>query len=334
MPLYDSGWMRRRLPDYIELAKPRLSVLIVLTAMASYAVAPSTANNVSALAFLTIGTLLCSASANSYNQFHEPIYDAQMNRTRNRPIVRGAIISYEAFSFATVCGVTGVATLWLGLNSTVALLGLSNIILYAFIYTPLKRQSILNTWVGAVVGALPPLMGWAACTGGDLLSHPGGLLMATILFAWQFPHFNSLAWNLRKEYARAGYRMMAVTDPDLNARVSFRYALLMFLPCIGLAASNIVDPFFVIDSSVVNLYVAAVAFKFWRDHSDKTAKNLFFACIIQLPVLLVLIMIHHVSLFWMRKESSDLEIDATNSVTTEAAAEEVIPSTSTNSVAH
>lgn len=104
----------------------------------------------------------------------------------------------------------GATTLALGVNELTALLGLSNLILYTSVYTPMKRISILNTWVGSIVGAIPPLMGWAACAG---TLGPGAWIMAGLLYAWQFPHFNALSWNLRPDYSRAGYRMMAVTNP-------------------------------------------------------------------------------------------------------------------------
>lgn len=116
----------------------------------------------------------------------------------------------HAIGFAIVTSAVGATTLALGVNELTALLGLSNLILYTSVYTPMKRISILNTWVGSIVGAIPPLMGWAACAG---TLGPGAWIMAGLLYAWQFPHFNALSWNLRPDYSRAGYRMMAVTNP-------------------------------------------------------------------------------------------------------------------------
>lgn len=125
-----------------------------------------------------------------------------MLRTRVRPLVRAVVTPGHVASVATASAVAGVTMLATMVNPIVAALGASNIVLYSFIYTPMKRFSIANTWVGALVGALPPMMGWAAATGG---LEPGAWLLAGVLFAWQFPHFNALSWNLRGDYSRAGY---------------------------------------------------------------------------------------------------------------------------------
>ena len=288
------------LRTYIELAKPQLSILVVLTAMSSYALAPfSAAATLPSLVTLTVGTSLCSASANAFNQWVEPTYDAQMARTRNRPLPRAALFPYQAFTFASVTGVMGVSTLYLGLNLPTALLGLTNIGLYAGVYTYLKRVSISNTWVGSIVGAIPPLMGWAACApdATAIITHPAGLCLAGILFAWQFPHFNSLAWNMRAEYARAGYRMTSVTHPDMNARVALRWSLACFPLSWGLVACGTVVPAFAITSSIVNLGMAIRAYQFWRQKTDNTARKLFFASIMHLPALLCLAMLSKTTLW-------------------------------------
>src|SRR5690242_4649553 len=155
--------LRRLFFTYLSLSKPRLSFLVVLTATATYSLYPvpqllSTAATATpslsalTLLFLTTGTALCSASANAFNMLMEPKYDAQMSRTRNRPLVRKLVSPRGAIVFAVVCGAVGTAALFFGVNPTTAALGLSNIVLYAAVYTPLKRISVLNTWVGAVVG--------------------------------------------------------------------------------------------------------------------------------------------------------------------------------------
>ena len=169
--------LRRRLSALLSLSKPRLTVLVVLTAMASYALYPvpaflsptalADAPSLSPLTllFLTAGTTLCSASANALNMIYELTTDALMSRTRARPLVRGLIPRSAAVFFALGCAASGAAALWVGVNPTVAGLGVANIVLYAGVYTPLKGISWLNTWVGAVVGGIPPLMGWAAAAG-------------------------------------------------------------------------------------------------------------------------------------------------------------------------
>uniref|UniRef100_A0A060T4H2 Protoheme IX farnesyltransferase, mitochondrial n=1 Tax=Blastobotrys adeninivorans TaxID=409370 RepID=A0A060T4H2_BLAAD len=285
---------------YLALTKPRLTALVVLSAMGSYALTPYHAT-LPQLLFLTAGTTLCSSSANAINMGREHEYDAMMTRTRNRPVVRGQLSPKQAFAFAAVSGTVGVGSLFFGVNPTVALLGASNILLYGGIYTSMKRTSILNTWVGAIVGAIPPLMGWAAS--GSLME-PGGWLLAGILYAWQFPHFNSLSHNIRDEYRRAGYQMAAWTNPALNARVALRYSVLMFPLCIGLAYYGITDWVFPFDSGLLTCWLTYEAYYFWRDQRlekgpvyestgpNPSARRLFWGSVWYLPGVLVLAMLH------------------------------------------
>lgn len=288
------------LKTYFELSKPRLSFLIVLSTMSAYAIAPYPAS-LPTLLFLSTGTYLCVAGANTFNMLAEPEFDALMSRTRNRPLVRKALTPTQATVFGVATSIAGVGILS-AINPVVAALGAGNIVLYAWVYTPLKRRTILNTWVGSVVGGIPPLMGWAACSpDGDILSHPGGLLLAGLLFSWQFHHFNALSYTTRHDYARAGYKMMSVTNPALNARVALRYSLACIPLCWGLVACGLVDPFYLIDSTAVNVWIAWRAYKFWRDGGEKgSARGLFFAGLIQLPAVLVLAMLHKVGLWdWL-----------------------------------
>ncbi|QNP99388.1 YALIA101S03e08438g1_1 [Yarrowia lipolytica] len=288
---------------YVALTKPRLTVLVVLSAMSSYALTPE-AVSLTNLLFLTVGTALCSGSANAINMGREPAYDSMMTRTRGRPVVRGAVTPNQAFTFAGITGTVGTAALYFGVNPTVAILGASNIALYGGLYTTLKRKHIINTWVGAVVGAIPPLMGWAA-SGGSLL-HPGAWCLAGLLYAWQFPHFNALSYSIRDEYKKAGYVMTAWKNPGLNARVGLRYALLMFPLCVGLSYYNVTDWWFVLDSSVLNAWMAWWAFKFWQQENvnialaaagkqysqNPFARKLFWGSVVHLPGVLLLAMIH------------------------------------------
>lgn len=323
---------RRLLTTCLSLSKPRLSFLIVLTTATAYSLYPvpalllpttTTSPSLSALTlvFLTSGTALCSASANALNMLFEPKYDAMMSRTRNRPLVRGLISKKGALLFATATGALGVGSLWFGVNPTVAFLGGLNIFLYAGVYTPLKRISVLNTWVGAVVGGIPPLMGWAAAAGQSatgsgewrelLLSDDsvGGWLLAGLLFAWQFPHFNSLSWPIREEYKNAGYRMLVWTNARMNGRVAFRYASLCFPICIGLWWFQITDQGFLFTSSVVNAWMVREAWRFWRKEGQKgSARGLFWASVWHLPVVMVLAMVHKKGLWegiWKRLNAAD-----------------------------
>ena len=195
--------------------------------------------------------------------------------------------------------------LWAGCNPTVAFLGGLNIALYAGVYTPMKRMSVLNTWVGALVGGIPPLMGWAAAGGQNatlgggwkeiLLTEEseGGWLLAGLLFCWQFPHFNSLSWQIGEEYRRAGYKMLCWVNRRRNGRVALRYAILCFPVCIGLYPAGITDAGFTVTSTVVNAWMVKEAWRFWRLEGAKgSARGLFWASVWHLPGIMVLAMVH------------------------------------------
>lgn len=328
--------VRRLFTTCLSLSKPRLSFMIVLTTAAAYSLYPvpalllptsTIAPSLSTLTliFLTAGTALCSASANAMNMLLEPDHDARMSRTRNRPIVRGLIGRKGALIFAGLAGTIGVGSLYFGVNSTVAFLGGLNIFLYAGVYTPMKRVSVLNTWVGAIVGGIPPLMGWAAAAGHSATGNGawtellfseasiGGWLLAGILYAWQFPHFNALSWSIRDEYKNAGYRMMVWVNPKMNARVALRYALLLLPLCAGLSWWQITDQGFLLTSTIVNLWIVREAWRFWRREGQKgSARGLFWASVWHLPVIMVLAMAHKKGLWegvWWRWFAAEEEMD-------------------------
>ena len=320
--------IREDLSLYKTLMKARLSALVVLTAMAGYAMCPldptSTTSAMEAFASTlastlppgttieslapgypspstnsltlsgllpaTVGTTLCAASAAAFNQLIEAPYDAQMTRTRARPVPRRFITPLHASTFGLVSGLTGVGTLY-AINPLAASIGLGTILLYCPLYTIAKRHTIYNTWLGAVVGALPPMIGWAACTGSlDPTTQPGAYALFLLCFFWQFPHFNSLAHTLRSSYAASGYRMLAVLDPPHNALVSLRYSValipLSFLfPPLGLTTS--IFPFL---ATIPNGAMAYAAWKFYKDREERKAKLLFWASLGHLPVVLGLAM--------------------------------------------
>ncbi|KAI6082286.1 mitochondria protoheme IX farnesyltransferase [Hypoxylon rubiginosum] len=313
---HPAGSLRRQLSLLLSLSKPRLTVLVVLTAMAPYALYPVPAFlspslgldtpslSPLTLTFLTTGTALCSASANALNMLYEPAWDAKMSRTRNRPLVRGLLSERRALSFAILAALVGVGALYFGVNPTVAGLGAANIALYAGVYTPMKRISWLNTWVGAIVGGIPPLMGWAAAAGesatGDgnfreLLLTPdaaGGWLLAALLFAWQFPHFMALSWPIREEYKAAGHKMLCWVNPARNARVALRYSLLFFPLSVALCAVGVTEWSFAVTSIPVNYWLAREAVRFWQNEGFKgSARGLFWASVWHLPVIMVLALV-------------------------------------------
>lgn len=316
--------LRRIISTYLALSKPRLAFLIVLTTTASYSIYPvpallstsvTDAPSLSTLTllFLTSGTFSCIASANALNMLFETEYDAKMSRTRNRPLVRNLLSRKAAILFAIATGVFGTGVLWYGVNPTTALLGAGNIALYGVAYTFSKRMHPVNTWIGAIVGAIPPLMGWCAAasqysTTDASLAHPesvwkefqellfteqaiGGWLIAALLFAWQFPHFFALSHGVRHEYAGAGYKMLTSSNIPMAARVSLRYSFAMFPICAGLSYYQVTDPAFVATSSVINAWMLREAVRMWRLNGEKgSARALFWASVWQLPIVLVLAM--------------------------------------------
>lgn len=320
--------LRRHFSALLSLSKPRLTVLVVLTAMVPYALYPVPAFLSASLAdapslspltllFLTTGTTLCSASANALNMLYEPSTDAKMSRTRNRPLVRNLLSTRAAVLFAAGCGLVGTAALYWGVNPTVAFLGAANIALYAGVYTPMKGMHWLNTWVGALVGGIPPLMGWAAAAGesatadgtfrellfkftGDGTSSAGGWLLAALLFAWQFPHFMALSWAVRDEYKNAGLKMLCWLNPARNGRVALRYSLVFIPICVGLCAYGVTEWTFAATSLPVNLWLVREALKFHRFEGHKgSARGLFWASVWHLPAVMGLALLQKKGM-WQR----------------------------------
>ncbi|KAI0774976.1 protoheme IX farnesyltransferase [Trametes elegans] len=318
--------LRKLAKVYVQLAKSNLTVLVVLTALPGVALFPFP-TAVPMLLYTALGTALCSASANAFNQIQEVPYDAQMARTRNRPLVRRAISPLHATGFAVATGIAGPAILWTMVNPATAILGAGNIALYAGAYTYLKRKSILNTWVGSVVGGIPPLMGWTACGGALLPSSAQSFelvlpsFMSTLsalptdaaiaenplaplalflfLYSWQFPHFNGLSHLVRESYAQAGFRMLAVLDPHKNATVAFRHALLLVpATSILMPLSGLTTWAFALTSLVPHAICIDAAYKFWRHGGEKHARKVFQHSLWYLPVLMGLMMFHKRGMDW------------------------------------
>ena len=177
------------------------------------------------LASVVVGTALCSSAAAAWNQIFEVDRDAQMKRTQQRPLVKGTLTTTQAVTAASVWGVAGTGLLAVGTDPVTTALGASNIVLYSGVYTYMKRHSIYNTWVGAVVGAIPPVMGWTAATGGRLCNVEA-LLLGGALYLWQMPHFFALSYMHRVDYARGGFAMVPCleSDGERTANIIVRYA--------------------------------------------------------------------------------------------------------------
>lgn len=274
-----------KLPQhYMMLSKSRLTLMVCLTATAGYGMAPGPFD-LSTVIVATVGTAMASAAANAINQVLEVPFDSQMNRTKNRVLVRGNISPLHAASFALALGGGSTLMLYSLVNPLTAGLSLFNLVLYTSVYTPMKRYHIANTWVGSVVGAVPPLIGWTAATGS---LDAGAFVLAGILYSWQFPHFNSLSWNLRPDYSRAGYRMMSVTHPDLCRRVAVRHSVACIAICSAAPLLDVTHWAFAIDSLPLNLYLTFLAYRFYQKADSNSSRKLFRFSLIHLPLLMTL----------------------------------------------
>ncbi|XP_023941739.2 protoheme IX farnesyltransferase, mitochondrial [Bicyclus anynana] len=281
------------------LSKFRLTSLVVMTSMAGYALAPAPFD-LTTFAICSVGTGLVSSAANSINQFHEMPFDAQMSRTKNRVLVKGLLEPSHAIGFAAATSVTGLSMLYFGVNPLTAALGAGNLILYTSIYTPLKRLSIVNTWLGSIVGAIPPLMGWAGCAG-ELGA--GALVLSALLYSWQFPHFNALSWNLRPDYSRAGYRMMAVTDPALCRRVALRHTGIITATCLASPYLEVTNMWFAIESLPLNIYFMYLAWQFYKKSDSGSSRKLFRFSLIHLPALMFLMLVN--KKYWTSSDTQE-----------------------------
>lgn len=283
------------------LSKFRLTTLVVMTSMAGYTLAPAPFD-LTTFALCTLGTGLMSSAANSINQYHEVPFDAQMSRTKNRVLVKGLLEPAHAVGFAAMSSITGLSVLYFGVNPLTAALGTGNLILYSFIYTPLKRISITNTWLGSIVGAIPPLMGWAGSAGS---LDAGALVLAAVLYSWQFPHFNALSWNLRPDYSRAGYRMMAVTDPALCRRVALRHTGIITATCLASSYLGVTNMWFAMESLPLNIYFMYLGWNFYKKSDSNSSRKLFRFSLIHLPALMLLMLVN--KKYWGSSETDELK---------------------------
>lgn len=274
-----------RLGDVAELVKARLTALVLLTTLAGFYLGWNGPMDYGRLAHTLLGTVLVAAGSAALNQFIERGLDARMHRTRERPLPAGRMSPEAALGIGFVICVVGLLELALAVNLLSAMLAAVTLAIYLFVYTPLKRRTTLNTLVGAIPGALPPMLGWTAATG---KLDAGAWALFGTLFCWQLPHFLAIAWRHREDYARGGFVMLPIVDPD-GRRTGWQavnYALLLLLvsltpTLLGLAT----QPYF-FAAFTLGAGLLAFAVRLLLDRSDGRAKQLFFASIIYLPLLL------------------------------------------------
>ncbi|MDP6986800.1 MAG: heme o synthase [Phycisphaerales bacterium] len=271
---------------YADLIKLRLSLLVVLTAGVGCIMASGPMVDWLLLLWTVIGTLACAAAANAINQVIETRRDAMMDRTRTRPLPAGHLSPAHGWVVAMLLAYAGVAMLALLVNLFAAGLALLTLLIYVLAYTPLKPRSTLNTLVGAVVGSIPPLIGWVAVR--DQLDI-GGWTLAAILFLWQLPHFLSLAWLYRDQYERAGFRMLpSVKGGEHAVCQGTLVAAVLLVPLSLLVVSfRMAGVAYAVFAVLIGIWFAWKAVRFYRYRSRESAKGAFLASLLYLPLLLL-----------------------------------------------
>lgn len=281
---------RQRLTDYLELAKPEVTALVVVSSMAGFYLAAQGSLHWLLLFHTLVGTALVSGGTAAFNELFERDDDARMRRTARRPLPAGRMAPRTALGFAAVLSAGGVAYLALLVNLLAGLLAFLTWASYLFLYTPLKKKTVWCTAIGAFPGAMPPLIGWAAARG--TLSAEAWALYA-ILFFWQFPHFLSIAWMYREDYARAGILMLPVVDPEGTATgrqvVGHSLALLpiALLPTFLGMAGHV----YFWGALLLGLAFLHSGWKLAAVPSNGHAKRLLHASVIYLPLLFALLML-------------------------------------------
>ena len=284
---------RARTADFITLAKPRLNLLVVGSALAGYAMGGGEISQVSQTVATILGTALVAGGASAYNQLYERKTDALMQRTRLRPLPDGRLQTGEALVFATALSALGLATLAAGVNTLSAMVALATLLSYVVIYTPLKPVTSFATVIGAIPGALPPVIGWTAARQ-DL--GEGAWLLFGIVFLWQLPHFLAIAWMFREDYARAGFPMLPVLEPD--GRSTGRQAMLYSAALVPLSLAptliGLTGRAYFVGALALAAIFLTLTVKFAMSRSRRDARRLFFGSIIYLPLLWILMIANRV----------------------------------------
>ena len=269
---------------FLELTKPRITTLVLVTTAVGYAVGAGSGLDPTAFLALLAGTAMVAGGASALNQYAEREADARMERTRRRPLPSGRVTPGEALAFGLAASAAGVFLL-ATINALAAGLGAAALASYVLLYTPLKRVTSLCTVVGAVPGAIPPLMGWAAARGS--LS-AGAWALFAVLFLWQLPHFLAIGWMYREDYARGGFPMLPVTDADGSStgRQMMLYSAALVPVTLLAGALASAGPSYLWGALVLGLAFFAGSARFFRRRSLAAARLLFLVSILYLPIVL------------------------------------------------
>jgi protoheme IX farnesyltransferase len=285
--------LKAKLQAFVDLTKPRIALMVLVTVAVGFILGTSGGIAYGKLALTLVGTGLVAGGASAWNMILERERDARMKRTANRPLPSGKLSLAEAVVFGSALALSGVALLFLTVNGLASSVAAATFLLYVGCYTPLKAITSLNTVVGAIPGALPPVIGWAASS--NRLGVEAWELFL-IVFLWQFPHFLAIAWIYREDYARGGHKMLPNIDPDgsLTGRQAMWYASLL-VP-VGLIPSMIGlgGKFYFAGALILGFFYFYYAFRFWLEVNDRTARRLLRASILYLPLILLLLLLNPV----------------------------------------
>lgn len=275
-----------RLRDYMQLLKPNLSFMVVFSSVIGYLLAPGTPFLWSRVLLLFAGGLLVTGGANTINQILERNSDRYMKRTMFRPMPDGRMTAAEAWIFAGVAGLSGVLVLSHFFNPLAGFLSFLSLLLYAFAYTPMKKIHPVAVFIGAIPGALPPLIGWVAATGSLGF---GGWILFLIQFFWQFPHFWAIAWVAYDDYKKAGIQMLpssAGKTPFTGLQCMF-YSIVLIPLAVMSRVAGITGNAGMWIAIGCGLFYFAASFVFFQKSDDRSAKKLMFSSFIYLPVVLM-----------------------------------------------
>jgi protoheme IX farnesyltransferase len=278
--------------DYLALTKPRLNLLVVLTSAAGYYLGSVATPEFGRMLQAIIGTALVAGGSAVLNQVYERDTDARMRRTRMRPLPDQRLAPTEAAIFGCVLSAAGIGVLALSTNWVAAALALATLAIYVAIYTPMKRTSTLSTLVGAVPGALPAVIGWAASRGDIAV---GGWTLFAIVFLWQIPHFMAIAWICRDDYRAAGFPMLPVVEPDgvRTGQQALLYAAALMPVSIGPSVVGLAGWAYFWLALVLGVVLFGLSVQFARARTDRSARALFLATIIYLPLILAVMVLDH-----------------------------------------
>jgi protoheme IX farnesyltransferase len=282
-----------KLKDYAQFMKMRLTSLVVFSAAISYVIGSQHQVNWSKMLLLILGGFLVTGSSNGFNQIIEKNLDKLMDRTLNRPLPKERMSMNESLALAIIMGITGVSILWLFMNPLSGILGLLALILYAAVYTPLKRITPFAVFVGAIPGAIPPMLGYVAASSGFGEIQFQAWLLFAVQFMWQFPHFWAIAWVLDDDYKKAGFRML----PSLGGRdKSSAFQTLVYT--LFLVPISLLPVFFGMSGTIsaiviliCGMFFTYQAYNLLKECTVEAARKLMFGSFIYLPVVQIAVMI-------------------------------------------